>query len=548
MAIGFGLNLDMASTNSSDSPHNVPSSDDSDKDQRRTCTYCNTRMSNLNNDKHSLCAVCRGGDCDVGNKCNECMHWSEEEFAKFLKHRKVLESKNRHRKKNKEGSAKASQHDSLATCTKVTSDKNDVPASGKVGIKSNVATGSGDSLSRRDIVHLVSESVQDFGKDLKSELASHLKDAYGDLLSILERKLGPLDDVQASQDATNPPLSETPAPAPDRLPSSQGRKDPPALTPRQMPVAHGGEQQGLEQGCRLNPLYDFIFSLVEKGIQIPDRVISLVEGLEESNSKGGEESVLSQGPSTSNEGRNVEFGSLDMQGAVSGSNSGAGVDASSLKSVTFADVESVVREDDAESVVPASQEAGFRPVASAIYDLHPASIPSTSKSPSRDCEFEGLFAPSSKESKDAPKFNLHHKVEQLMTQTRLKFVQALEQNKASSTALPGRKKKYGVPNYPSLGSAPPFNPNLTRLMDNVSVKRSVNFSYDEVGRVEGLARHQLEIQSMMFWLFSTIIRQIKEVGFAPKDPVIFENLIYNMTLSLVNSVNSLPPKQIPSRY
>ena len=62
----------------------------------------------------------------------------------------------------------------------------------------------------------------------------------------------------------------------------------------------------------------------------------------------------------------------------------------------------MIRDEDAASVAPMSQESGFRIVAPAIYDLHPHSVPSTSKaSSSGECEFEGLFASSAKDSKES---------------------------------------------------------------------------------------------------------------------------------------------------
>ena len=71
----------------------TPSSDDNnDTDARRNCSMCSNRMSSKRHDKHSLCVTCRGGECSFGNKCQECLKWSKEEFDKYIKHRKALES------------------------------------------------------------------------------------------------------------------------------------------------------------------------------------------------------------------------------------------------------------------------------------------------------------------------------------------------------------------------------------------------------------------------------------------------------------------------
>ena len=47
----------------------TPSSDDTiDFDVRRKCSMCLGRMSSIKHDKHSLCVICRGGECTLGNK------------------------------------------------------------------------------------------------------------------------------------------------------------------------------------------------------------------------------------------------------------------------------------------------------------------------------------------------------------------------------------------------------------------------------------------------------------------------------------------------
>ena len=39
-----------------------------------------------------------GGDCEVGDKCTECVSCSKEEFEKLVKHCKSLDAKSRIRK------------------------------------------------------------------------------------------------------------------------------------------------------------------------------------------------------------------------------------------------------------------------------------------------------------------------------------------------------------------------------------------------------------------------------------------------------------------
>ena len=73
-----------------------PSSDSSVEtpaDGRRKCIACPRRTSRKTADRHTLCVNCRGFDCDVNNRCEECLEWSEEEVVKYAKYRKSLKSR-----------------------------------------------------------------------------------------------------------------------------------------------------------------------------------------------------------------------------------------------------------------------------------------------------------------------------------------------------------------------------------------------------------------------------------------------------------------------
>ena len=46
-------------------------------------------MSSIDCDKHLLCIRCRGYQCSVNLRCEECVNWSKEEM---LVHEKILKS------------------------------------------------------------------------------------------------------------------------------------------------------------------------------------------------------------------------------------------------------------------------------------------------------------------------------------------------------------------------------------------------------------------------------------------------------------------------
>ena len=74
-------------------PHSSDSSVDTPPEVRRNCVACPRRMSKKTADRHTLCVSCRGFDCDIDTRCEECMEWPEEEVRLYAKYRKSLKSK-----------------------------------------------------------------------------------------------------------------------------------------------------------------------------------------------------------------------------------------------------------------------------------------------------------------------------------------------------------------------------------------------------------------------------------------------------------------------
>ena len=74
-------------------PSSSESSVETPADGRCKCIACPRRMSKKSADRHTLCVNCRGFDCDVHSRCEECLEWSEEEIVKYEKYRKSLKSR-----------------------------------------------------------------------------------------------------------------------------------------------------------------------------------------------------------------------------------------------------------------------------------------------------------------------------------------------------------------------------------------------------------------------------------------------------------------------
>ena len=120
----------------------------------------------------------------------------------------------------------------------------------------------------------------------------------------------------------------------------------------------------------------------------------------------------------------------------------------------------------------------------------------------------------------------------------MKFQTNLEVGKLPVSGLPSRRRGPGSCAEPTLQLAAPFNSSLFCLVGILLFKRSLSFSFDEAAKVESLAKGLLDSHSMSFWLFSAFLHLLKELGFVPLDPAIFEQLVQALSLSVVGSVSS----------
>ena len=98
-----GVNIDAPGfTAPADSaPPSSDSSADPPPESRSKCISCPRRMSAKTADCHTICVSCRGFDCTIDTRCEECIDWPEEEVHSYAKMRKSLKTKGSPRRRDK---------------------------------------------------------------------------------------------------------------------------------------------------------------------------------------------------------------------------------------------------------------------------------------------------------------------------------------------------------------------------------------------------------------------------------------------------------------
>ena len=155
-------------------PSSSDSSVETPVDGRRKCIACPRRMSKKSADRHTLCVNCRGFDCDVHSRCEECLEWSEEEVIKYAKYRKSL--------KSRESSSRSKT--SLPTPPPTTSGPSPQPALPPAPQPAPRA----DLQSQVDSLNLTFQSLSD---SINSKLQDFMSQILGHTQSSSQPRLGP---------------------------------------------------------------------------------------------------------------------------------------------------------------------------------------------------------------------------------------------------------------------------------------------------------------------------------------------------------------------
>ena len=103
---GFSVATTDTEVHFSDPPKSSGSSSStSGEATRRSCKKYHGRMSSFSLDKHLFCIKCRGSDCSLLSRCDECMQWAKEEMESYMKLRKSKAKRNK-------SSPRSTPHDS----------------------------------------------------------------------------------------------------------------------------------------------------------------------------------------------------------------------------------------------------------------------------------------------------------------------------------------------------------------------------------------------------------------------------------------------------
>ena len=128
----------------------------------------------------------------------------------------------------------------------------------------------------------------------------------------------------------------------------------------------------------------------------------------------------------------------------------------------------------------------------------------------------------------------------MMTATCERAAALLRKLKPLSAVLPKKNRKHSVADVPDFSTSPTVNPDFSRLTDNktVSNKRWGSITFLEMEHMKSVSCSLLEGNSHSLRLMSGLFSQLKQAGFNPPDPALFNTNISSVSASLSSQARS----------
>ena len=449
-------------------------------DGRRKCSSCPRRMSKKLADRHTICVSCRGFDCDIDCRCDECLEWSEEEILKYAKYRKSLKSRE-----------SSSRKTTLPTPPLTTSGPSPQPPPQPAPLPTQQpaplpAQPPAPRTAQRDDIQSQVDSLtcnfQSLSETLTSQLREFMLMFSSQTQSSCQPQLGPdagephpgltVGESRMLQGEGAP--SRTPLAPPPGFPrlSNDFRAPQPAPSNCAPPNAapHTAPRASARQALRPQPPFG-----------APPQ------------------------PSTSGW---VPPGPPSPRSRHDSSESEAS---------------------ESESVSNARDTASAR-LADLIYEVCPDSRPLFDAKALR-CRFEAWFGqPEAAASRQ--RFRMYPRVAEVQEEVAARSEALARRAKPLSRVLPARA--YAMADDAIFTSFQPVNSAFAQLVGSrtLGLRHWGSITFSEMERLERLFQGQLEVTSSSLWLMSGILAMLKRDGFQPSDPALFNSALSSVSAAL----------------
>ena len=464
-------------------PISSDSSVETPVDGRRKCSSCPRRMSKKSADRHTVCISCRGFDCDLNNRCEECLEWSEDDIIAYAKYRKSL--------KSRESSSSKKSKIPLTPLTPSRPSPQPAPQPAPLPAQQPAPR-----PTLRDDLQSQFDSLSSNFHALSNNLTTQLTDFMSQFLNQNQSSRQTRLEPDAGESRPDQTAGES------RMFQGEGA---PSRTPLVPPYA------------QYHFLDDFAAPRPEQSRR--DRSRSPPFGARSASSHHAPRQPPSfEAPPQPSTSGWVPPGPPPPRSRHDSSGSDSGASGS-------------------ESVTAPRDSASVR-LTELIYKVCPASRPLFDPKTPR-CEFEGWFG-QPEASTSSQRFRLYPRVAEVQEEVAARAESLARRSKPLSRMLPARARSFSVADDTIFSASQPVNSAFAQLTGpkTLATRRWGSVSFNDMERLERLFLNQLEVTSSSLWLMSGILAMLKQDRFHPSDPSLFNAALSSVSAALSRQARS----------
>ena len=194
-------------------------------------------------------------------------------------------------------------------------------------------------------------------------------------------------------------------------------------------------------------------------------------------------------------------------------------------------------DDDRESIADTTPaDRAYNRLVHYIYDRFPHSQPAAAPHMPPRCEFEEFFATSEASSSAKPKLVLYPQVNEILESCADRASRFARESKPLHRVVPLRRRTFHVGDQPDFCAARFVNPDFSRISKHKTILRSraSSVTLSDLEKLDRASRSMLAGLSQNFWLLSSLLAQLRDEGYKPADPTLFDKNIATLSASLAS--------------
>ena len=159
-----------------------------------------------------------------------------------------------------------------------------------------------------------------------------------------------------------------------------------------------------------------------------------------------------------------------------------------------------------------------------IYDCFPHLQPASAPHMPPRCEFEEFFATSEATSSAKSNLVLYPRVNEILESCADRASRFARESKPLYRVVPLKRRTFHVGDQPDFCAARFVNPDFARISKHKTILRSRASSVNlaDLEKLDCASRSMLAGQSQNFWLLFSLLAQLRDEGYKPADPTLFD--------------------------